>query len=183
MKNFSARLRNQTFVAPQDIEEFEDLQAAIAADFAPASEIEAQHVITIIHCLWTIRRTRIDECKMQERAFNDGLVDPILDVQWARQLKGVLDMRRQAERTQIQATKDFHLAVAKRQLQQQPQPEPEPPPSDNDNKPKLRRLPAAAIATTSTSASTANNIISIDRVKTAQTQPRRLDHQPVPIAA
>jgi len=183
MQNLAARLRKQIFVAPNDIEEFEDLQAAIASEFAPASELEAQHVITIIHCLWTIRRTRIDECRMQERAFTDGLIDPILDIQWARQLKGILDMRRQAERTQIQATKDFHLTVAKRQQRQQEAetdpPTPTPPDPDPD-KPRLvvhRRQPATAASNIPAlaAAETANtgNVISIDRAaKPRQQQPR-----------
>jgi hypothetical protein len=106
----TAAANGQLWVAPQDAAEFEQMQSALTLEFAPATEFQFQCLTTIIHCLWTIRRTRIAECKMQERAFNDGLIDPLLDPDWARQLKGILEMRRQAERSQIQAKKDFYSA-------------------------------------------------------------------------
>lgn len=100
-------VHTEIFVAPEDLIEFEDLQNSIRDEFLPASEFEFQCVRTIIHALWTIRRTRIVERKMQERAAAEGIIDPLLDTEWAKQLKGVLALRRQAERSQVQALKDF----------------------------------------------------------------------------
>jgi len=100
----------QFWVAPEDAAEFEQTQSALTLEFAPASEFQRQCLLTMLHCLWTIRRTRIAECKMQERAYNNGIIDPLLDPDWAKQLKGILDMRRQAERSFIQAKKDFYSA-------------------------------------------------------------------------
>jgi hypothetical protein len=106
----TAASNGQLWVAPEDAAEFAQMQSALTLEFAPASEFQRQCLLTMIHCLWTIRRTRIAECKMQERAYNNGLIDPMLDPDWARQLKGILDMRRQSERSLIQAKKDFYTA-------------------------------------------------------------------------
>ena len=86
------------FVAAEDIPEFEAFQQALTIEFDARSEFEHQCVRTVIHSLWTIRRTRIVESRMQERAVRENIVDPLLDVEWALQLKGVLNLRRQAER-------------------------------------------------------------------------------------
>jgi len=131
----------QIWVAPEDTAEFEQTQSALTLEFAPSTEFQRQCLITILHCLWTIRRTRIAECKMQERAYNKGLIDPMLDPDWAKQLKGILEMRRQAERSRIQAVKDFHSA---------PRPRP-----DLD---KAESLPSAetAAATATDSAASSN---------------------------
>jgi hypothetical protein len=103
---------NDIFVAPEDLAEFRKLGDSIVAELAPASALQAEYVRTIIHSMWTIRRTRVIERKMQQRAYAEGTIDPMLDTAWARQLKGVLDMRRQAERSQIQAFKDLNASRA-----------------------------------------------------------------------
>jgi hypothetical protein len=121
----------QIWVAPEDTNEFEHLKSALHLEFAPSTEFQFQCVLTILHCLWTIRRTRIAECKMQERAYNNGLIDPLLHPDWAKQLKGILEMRCQAERSRIQAIKDFHAAPRPRPDKEVAAQElPPPPPSE-----------------------------------------------------
>ena len=109
----AAMLNIQVFVAPEDVETFEAMCSNLTSELAPRSEYEAQCVTTIIHSYWDIRRTRIVERKMQQRAYEKGIVDPLLDVDWAPQLKGVLNDRRQSERSGQQAMKDL-LAHRKR---------------------------------------------------------------------
>ncbi|BDC51493.1 hypothetical protein F183_A38090 [Bryobacterales bacterium F-183] len=97
----------EVYVPSNDIVAFEAFQAELAADFAPRCEFELHCVRTIAHSLWTIRRTRTLERRMQERAVNEGYIDPLLDLEWAKQLRGILNLRRQAERSQLLALKEL----------------------------------------------------------------------------
>ena len=97
----------EVFVPVADLVAFEAFQSDLAADFAPRCEFELHCVRTIAHSLWTIRRTRTLERRMQERCLAEGLIDPLLDLEWAKQLRGILDLRRQAERSELLALKEL----------------------------------------------------------------------------
>jgi hypothetical protein len=108
---FVKEIKNhEIYVAKEDAAEFQELSESIFKEFEPASAYEARKVRTILHSLWTIRTTHVIERKMQERAADEGLIHPILDKDWSKQLRGVLAMRRQAERTEIRLTKELKAA-------------------------------------------------------------------------
>lgn len=114
----------EVYVPGNDIVAFEAFQADLAADFAPRCEFELHCVRTIAHSLWTIRRTRTLERRMQERAAAEGLIDPLLDLEWAKQLRGILNLRRQAERSELLALKELRAYRASHPEQPTPPEEP-----------------------------------------------------------
>jgi hypothetical protein len=145
----------EVYVPANDIVAFEAFQAELAADFAPRCEFELHCVRTIAHSLWTIRRTRTLERRMQERAIAEGFIDPLLDVSWARQLRGILNLRRQAERSELLALKEFR-AYRAAQHEQQPTPPPEEP------------VPAVVtIAAAGASSSSSSSVVEMPQIRRA----------------
>lgn len=147
----------EVFVPGNDIVAFEAFQAELAADFAPRCEFELHCVRTIAHSLWTIRRTRTLERRMQERAVAEGLIDPLLDIAWARQLRGILNLRRQAERSELLALKELR---AYRAAQHEMPPPPEQP------APAVT-IAAAGASAASASASASASVIEMPQIRRA----------------
>lgn len=133
--------RNEIFVAPADIPEFDAMQSALIREFAPATEFQRQALKTLIHSLWTLRRTRILEATIHERSRASGALDPLLDPAWAKQLDKVLALRRHAQRDHNRALKD--LQSAKRTTATNTQ-EPQPQPTAAAAAAKVLPFPAAA---------------------------------------
>ena len=105
----------EIFIAPGEQEHFNQFHAGLAAEINPEGALEQDLFHQLLHAAWNLRRVRIQESEIQEKA-SAAMINPFLDDKFSAALDRLAKHQVRIERAYHRALRELRSLQTNRHL-------------------------------------------------------------------